>query len=64
MKKALFEHYWNYFAGARKKRAELAANPDYVNEFSADGAVKARTQAQKGLETRAEDQRIGVKSWS
>ena len=27
LKKALFEHYWNYFADARKKRAELAANP-------------------------------------
>ena len=27
LKKALFEHYWNYFADARKKRAELAAEP-------------------------------------
>jgi hypothetical protein len=26
LKKALFEHYWNYFAAARAKRAELAAN--------------------------------------
>jgi tryptophanyl-tRNA synthetase len=32
LKKALFEHYWNYFAEARKKRAELAANLDYVNK--------------------------------
>jgi tryptophanyl-tRNA synthetase len=31
LKKALFEHYWNYFADARKKRADLAANLDYVN---------------------------------
>src|SRR4029079_11216796 len=30
LKKALFEHYWNYFASARAKRAELAADPTYV----------------------------------
>src|SRR3989440_5225762 len=29
LKKALFEHYWNYFAPLREKRAELDANPDY-----------------------------------
>jgi tryptophanyl-tRNA synthetase len=49
LKKALFEHYWNYFADARKKRAELAANPDYVNKVLADGAAKARSLAQKVL---------------
>jgi len=49
LKKALFEHYWNYFADARKKRAELAANLDYVNGILADGATKARTVAQKVL---------------
>jgi tryptophanyl-tRNA synthetase len=49
LKKALFENYWNYFAGARKKRAELAANLDYVNGVLADGATKARTLAQKVL---------------
>jgi tryptophanyl-tRNA synthetase len=49
LKKALFEHYWNYFAGARKKRAELVANPGYVNQVLADGAVKARALAQKVL---------------
>jgi len=49
LKKALFEHYWNYFAEARKKRAELVANPDYVNKVLADGAIKARTLAQKVL---------------
>src|SRR5712691_13467609 len=31
LKKALFEHYWNYFAAARTRRAELAANLDYVH---------------------------------
>jgi tryptophanyl-tRNA synthetase len=49
LKKALFEHYWNYFADARKKRAELVTNPDYVNQVLADGAVKARTLAQTVL---------------
>jgi len=49
LKKGLFEHYWNYFADARKKRADLAANLDYVNGVLADGALKARTLAQKVL---------------
>jgi tryptophanyl-tRNA synthetase len=49
LKKALFENYWNYFADARKKRAELAANLDYVNQVLADGAAKARSLAQKVL---------------
>jgi tryptophanyl-tRNA synthetase len=49
LKKALFENYWNYFAGARKRRAELAANLDYVNSVLAGGAAKARVIAQKVL---------------
>jgi tryptophanyl-tRNA synthetase len=49
LKKALFENYWNYFADARKKRAELAANLDYVQKVLADGATKARTLAQSVL---------------
>ena len=49
LKKALFEHYWNYFADARKKRAELAANLDHVNKVLQDSATKARTIADKVL---------------
>ena len=49
LKKGLFEHYWNFFAEARTKRAELAANLDYVHGVLADGATKARTLAQKVL---------------
>jgi tryptophanyl-tRNA synthetase len=49
LKKALFENYWNHFAGARKKRAELAANLDYVNSVLAVGATKARALAQQVL---------------
>jgi tryptophanyl-tRNA synthetase len=46
LKKVLFENYWNYFAHARKKRAELADNLDYVNKVLAGGAAKARAKAQ------------------
>ena len=49
LKKALFEHYWAYFAPARARRAELAANLDYVNQVLNEGAVRARTIAQKTL---------------
>ncbi len=45
LKKALFEHYWNYFAAARARRAELAANLDHVERVLADGANRARTVA-------------------
>src|SRR6476660_8546794 len=50
LKKALFENYWNYFASARTKRAELAANLDSVEKVLKDGAAKARPLAQKVLE--------------
>ena len=45
LKKALFEHYWNYFAPARAKRAELANNLDYVHQVLKDGATRARAVA-------------------
>lgn len=49
LKKALFENYWNYFAAARAKRAELAANLDQVHRVLHDGAAKARSIAQTVL---------------
>src|SRR5207249_7307783 len=49
LKTALFEHYWDHFAAARAKRAELAANPDYVHQVLSAGAVKARALAQQVL---------------
>ena len=45
LKKALFEHYWEYFAEARAKRAELESNLDHVNQVLRDGADKARARA-------------------
>ncbi|HEX4119470.1 MAG TPA: tryptophan--tRNA ligase, partial [Verrucomicrobiae bacterium] len=47
LKKALFEHYWNYFADARARRAELATNQAYVDGILVDSAVKARALARR-----------------
>jgi tryptophanyl-tRNA synthetase len=49
LKKTLFENYWNHFAGARARRAELASNLDYVEKVLSDGAKKARSIAEKVL---------------
>jgi len=49
LKKSLFEHYWDHFAAARAKRAELAADQEYVNQVLRAGAAKARSLAQTGL---------------
>jgi tryptophanyl-tRNA synthetase len=45
LKKALFEHVWTYFAPARARRAELAAQPDYVETVLREGALRARAVA-------------------
>lgn len=45
LKKALFENYWNTFAEARNRRAELVKNLDYVNQVLEEGAVRARAKA-------------------
>jgi tryptophanyl-tRNA synthetase len=50
LKKALFEHYWNHFTAPRARRAELAANLDYVHKILADGAASARAVARKVLQ--------------
>jgi tryptophanyl-tRNA synthetase len=47
LKKALFEHYWNYFAAARARRAELAANLDHVDAVLREGAQRARAVAEQ-----------------
>ena len=49
MKKALFEYYWNYFAAARAKRAELEANIVYVHRVLDESAAKARALARQVL---------------
>jgi len=50
LKKALFEHHWNYFAVARKKRSELEANLDYVHGVLKDSAARAELVARKVLD--------------
>ena len=49
LKKALFEHYWNYFSAARARRAELASNLDYVEQVLQEGAQRAKATAQRVL---------------
>jgi len=49
LKKALFEHYWSYFAGPRAKRAELAADLPYVRQVLREGAARAQKLAQTVL---------------
>ena len=55
LKKALFEHYWNYFAASRAKRDELAANLPYVRQVLREGAEKARRLAQTVLQRAKEN---------
>jgi len=50
LKKSLFEHYWTCFAEARKRRAELEANLDYVHQVLREGAAKARAKAAEVLQ--------------
>jgi tryptophanyl-tRNA synthetase len=49
LKKTLFENYWNYFAAARTRRTELAADRAYVEQVLKDGAAKARGLARQVL---------------
>src|SRR5256886_15564437 len=48
LKKAVFEHYWNYFSAARSRRGELAANLDYVGQVLLNGAANAPASGQNG----------------
>ena len=50
LKKALFDEYWNYFAAARARRAELVANLDGVHQVLREGAAKARAKAREVLD--------------
>jgi tryptophanyl-tRNA synthetase len=50
LKKALFENYWQHFAAARARRAELAANLDFVNSVLTEGANHARAKARAVLD--------------
>ncbi|MBO5821431.1 MAG: tryptophan--tRNA ligase [Lentisphaeria bacterium] len=48
-KKELFDKMWAYFEPMRKKREELAANLDYVDEILRKNGERAREEAEKLL---------------
>jgi tryptophanyl-tRNA synthetase len=48
-KKRLAERYWDYFAPMRARRAEILADPGYVDQVLAKGALRAREEAAKVL---------------
>jgi tryptophanyl-tRNA synthetase len=48
-KKRLFEIIWERFAPMRKRREELLAHPDYIDEILAGGAARAREVAEKTI---------------
>ncbi len=58
VKKELFARMWEYFAPYRAKRADLAANLDYVREIMAKGAEKTRAVATETLDLVRE--RVGL----
>jgi tryptophanyl-tRNA synthetase len=45
LKKRLAEAYWDYFAPMRLRRAEILADPGYVEQVLAAGALRARQEA-------------------
>ncbi len=48
-KKRLADAYWDFFAPMRLRRAEILADPGYVDGVLADGAARAREEAAKVL---------------
>jgi tryptophanyl-tRNA synthetase len=48
-KQALFELILDEFAEARRRRAELTADPGYVSSVLRDGAIRARAKAEAVL---------------
>jgi tryptophanyl-tRNA synthetase len=58
-KQLLFEKVDAYFAPARQKRKELAANPAFVDAILKDGAARARVEAEKTMQLVREAVGIG-----
>ncbi len=48
-KKRLADAYWDFFAPMRARRAEILADPGYVDQVLAGGAARAREEAAKVL---------------
>jgi len=49
-KKRLAEAYWDFFAPMRVRRAEILADPGYVDRVLAEGAARAREESSKVLD--------------
>jgi tryptophanyl-tRNA synthetase len=49
-KKRLAEAYWDFFALMRQRRAEILADPGYIDQVLAAGATRAREEAAKVLD--------------
>jgi len=49
-KKRLADAYWDYFTPMRARRAEILAQPGYVDEVLAAGGLRAREEASKVLD--------------
>ncbi|MEY3898354.1 MAG: tryptophan--tRNA ligase [Verrucomicrobiota bacterium] len=49
-KKRLAEAYWDFFAPMRARRAEILADPGFVDQVLADGALRAREEAAKVID--------------
>jgi tryptophanyl-tRNA synthetase len=50
LKKRLADAYWDFFAPMRVLRAEIEADPGYVDQVLAAGALRAREEAAKVLD--------------
>ncbi len=48
-KKRLADAYWDFFAPMRARRAEIEADPGFVDQVLANGAMRAREEAGKVL---------------
>ena len=49
-KKRLADAYWDFFAPMRQRRADILADPGFVDRVLADGAARAREEASKVLQ--------------
>ncbi|MES2923282.1 MAG: tryptophan--tRNA ligase [Verrucomicrobiota bacterium] len=50
LKKRLADRYWEFFAPMRARREEILADPGYVDQVLAAGAVRARDEASRVLD--------------
>ena len=50
LKKRLADSYWDFFAPMRARREEIVADPRFVDQVLATGALRAREEAGKVLD--------------